>query len=168
MSDVDLRPKPVLVYIGIGSNLDEPLRQVRRASRALAALDSSSRLSSLYMSAPMGPQDQPRFINAVAEVRTRLSPEALLDELQAIEQAQGRTRERHWGPRTLDLDLLVYGDEKISTPRLVVPHPGLPERAFVLYPLAELAPALQIPGFGTAAALAARLPGSDVERLERD
>lgn len=97
-----------------------------------------------------------------------MSPESLLDELQAIEHAHGRKRERHWGPRTLDLDLLVYGSEKISTPRLVVPHPGLPERAFVLYPLAELAPALQIPGLGTAAGLAARLPGNDVERLERD
>lgn len=168
MSDVGLRPKPVLVYIGLGSNLDEPRQQVRRASTALAALDPSMRLSSLYMSAPMGPQDQPRFINAVAEIRTRLSPAALLDELQAIEQAHGRTRERHWGPRTLDLDLLVYGDEIISTSRLVVPHPGLPERAFVLYPLAELAPALQIPGFGTAAGLIARLPANDVERLERD
>lgn len=168
MSDMDLRPMPVLVYIGLGSNLDEPREQVRRAATALARLDSSMRLSSLYMSEPMGPQDQPRFINAVAEIRTRLSPEALLDELQAIEQAHGRIRERHWGPRTLDLDLLVYGDEKISTPRLVVPHPGLPERAFVLYPLAELAPALQVPGFGTAAGLAAQIPGNDVERLERD
>ena len=168
MSDVELRPNPVLVYIGLGSNLDEPREQIRRASSALAGIDGCLRLSSLYSSAPMGPQDQPRFINAVAEIRTRLSPESLLDALQAIEQAQGRVRQRQWGPRTLDLDLLVYGDEKIATPRLVVPHPGLPERAFVLYPLAELAPDLQIPGFGTVAALAARLAGDDVERLERD
>lgn len=161
-------PRPVLAYIGLGSNLDDPRAQVERASRTLQKLDPAMRLSSLYMSAPMGPQDQPHFINAVAEMRTCLSPEALLDELQAIEQAHGRKRDQHWGPRTLDLDLLVYGDEKISTPRLVVPHPGLPERAFVLYPLAELAPALRIPECGTAAALAARLPGNDVERLERD
>lgn len=168
MSTAILRPQPVVAYIGLGSNLDEPREQVRRASKALTRLDAAVRLSSLYMSAPMGPQDQPRFINAVAEIRTRMSPESLLDELQAIEQAHGRKRERHWGPRTLDLDLLVYGNEEISTPRLVVPHPGLPERAFVLYPLAELAPTLQIPGLGTAAGLAARLPGNDVERLERD
>jgi len=167
MTAADLRPEVSRVFIGLGSNLEEPGEQIRRAFAALAKLEHTQLLqkSALYHSPPMGPQDQPAFINAVAELETRLPPDVLLDALQAIEQAQGRVRDRRWGPRTLDLDLLVYGAEEISSPRLVVPHPGLPERSFVLYPLAELAPALEVPGFGTVADLAARAVAGGVRRL---
>ena len=158
---------PVRAFVGLGSNLDDPLSQLQRAVNALEALDGIRLVqsSAFYRSRPMGPQDQPDFINAVVEIETALSPDALLDQLHAIEQAQGRVRERHWGPRTLDLDLLLYGDETIDSERLTVPHPGLPERAFVLYPLAELAPALVVPGRGRVDALAARLDRDGLERL---
>lgn len=166
-SDGRLRSAPVRTFVGLGSNLDEPRRQIERALFALGALEHTRLLaqSSLYRSAPLGPQDQPFFLNAVAELETLLAPEALLDHLQSIEAAQGRVRTRHWGPRTLDLDLLLYGSERIATPRLHVPHRGLPERAFVLYPLAELAPELEIPGVGSVAALVARVGGEGIERL---
>ncbi|MBW3567350.1 MAG: 2-amino-4-hydroxy-6-hydroxymethyldihydropteridine diphosphokinase [Proteobacteria bacterium] len=167
MKPEELRPVAVSAFIGLGSNLDEPREQVRRGIAALDALEHSRllRQSSLYASPPMGPQDQPDFINAVVELETRLPPERLLERLQAIESTQGRVRERKWGPRTLDLDLLLYGAEKISTPLLIVPHPGLPERPFVLYPLAELAPGLDIPGHGSVTALAARIPSAGTRRL---
>ncbi|HEX7047099.1 MAG TPA: 2-amino-4-hydroxy-6-hydroxymethyldihydropteridine diphosphokinase [Gammaproteobacteria bacterium] len=157
----------VRVFLGLGSNLDEPARQLDLAFAALSALENTRLLarSPVYRSRPMGPQDQPDFLNAVAELETGLAPEDLLDRLQAIEQAQGRVRERRWGPRTLDIDILLYGDEKISTSRLIVPHPGLPERAFVLYPLAELAPELVIPGLGTVHALRQNVAGDGIERL---
>lgn len=131
-------------YIGLGSNLADPEAQLTLAAEALACLPDSrlSALSSLYHSAPMGPDDQPDYLNAVAMLDTRLSALALLDALLAIEQQQGRVRERHWGPRTLDLDLLLYGTERIDNPRLQVPHPGLRLRPFVLLPLSELAPEL--------------------------
>lgn len=167
MKREDLRPATVSAFIGLGSNLDEPREQVRRGIAALGALAHSRllRQSSLYASPPMGPQDQPDFINAVVELETRLPPERLLERLQLIEFAQGRTRGRKWGPRTLDLDLLLYGAEKISTPSLSVPHPGLPERPFVLYPLAELAPALHVPDLGSTATLVARTPPAGTRRL---
>lgn len=158
----------VRAFIGLGSNLDDPRGQLDRAFAALSGIEATSLVarSSLYRSRPLGPQDQPDFLNAVAEIETRLEPEALLDRLQAIEAEQGRVRDRHWGPRTLDLDLLLYGDEKIATSRLAVPHPGLPLRAFVLYPLAELASDLDVPGFGKVAELAAGLPAGGMRRLE--
>ncbi|MBZ5488804.1 2-amino-4-hydroxy-6-hydroxymethyldihydropteridine diphosphokinase [Halomonas aquamarina] len=129
-----------LAYIGLGSNLENPLTQVRQAISELAALPLSQlhRASSLYASRPVGPQDQPDFINAVVALETRLSPLALLDQLQGLEQRHRRRRERHWGPRTLDLDLLLYDQETIAHPRLRVPHPHMQARAFVLAPLAEL------------------------------
>lgn len=155
-------------FVGLGSNLDDPQRQLELAFDALSGIDGTRLVarSSLYRSRPVGPQDQPDFLNAVAELETRLAPEALLDRLQAIETAQGRVRERFWGPRTLDLDLLLYGGERISTPRLAVPHPGLPLRAFVLYPLAELAPDLVVPGFGTVAALARNVDAAGIRKQE--
>ncbi|HEX6929292.1 MAG TPA: 2-amino-4-hydroxy-6-hydroxymethyldihydropteridine diphosphokinase [Gammaproteobacteria bacterium] len=158
----------VRAFIGLGSNLDDPRRQLERALAALSGIEASRLVahSSLYRSRPIGPQDQPDFLNAVAELETRLAPEALLDALQAIEDAQGRVRERFWGPRTLDLDLLLYGEERIRTARLDVPHPGLPLRAFVLYPLRELAADFKVPGLGTVAELAAGLPAAGVERLD--
>ncbi len=140
----------VAAYIGLGSNLDHPAEQLYRAFRALAQIPNTKliRYSSLYQSPPMGGLDQPDYINAVAEVDTSLKPEALLQQLQAIETAQGRIRGERWGARTLDLDLLLYGSSIINMPDLKVPHPGMHERAFVLYPLYEIAPDLEIPGRG--------------------
>ncbi|MFQ3790078.1 2-amino-4-hydroxy-6-hydroxymethyldihydropteridine diphosphokinase [Halomonas sp. A29] len=135
------------VYVGLGSNLADPVVQVRRALDELDSLPLTRRVaaSRLYASRPVGPQDQPDFINAVAHLRTRLSPLALLDQLQALEQRHRRIRQRHWGPRTLDLDLLLYGNETLKLPRLQVPHREMESRAFVLLPLAELAPRLLMP-----------------------
>lgn len=138
----------VRAFIGLGSNLNDPKAQLFRAIDALHQIPQSrlTAVSHLYRSVPMGPADQPDYINAVAMLDTRLSPLALLDALQNIENAQGRVRgKEQWGPRTLDLDLLLYGAEIIDSVRLKVPHPGLGERNFVLYPLAELAPELILP-----------------------
>ncbi|MDP3537030.1 MAG: 2-amino-4-hydroxy-6-hydroxymethyldihydropteridine diphosphokinase [Halomonas sp.] len=132
-----------LAYIGLGSNLENPVAQVRQALDELGGLPLSSLVaqSSLYATPPLGPQDQPDFINAVAVIKTALSPLAMLDQLQALEQRHRRQRLRHWGPRTLDLDLLLYGQQTIERPRLRVPHPHMHERAFVLVPLAEVSAA---------------------------
>jgi len=143
----------IIAYIGIGSNLDDPVRQV---TRAIAELDRHAdlqlrKVSRLFRSPPLGPKDQPDYVNAVAEIETPLHETALLKELQEIEVAQGRIRSlQKWGPRTLDLDILLYGDKIISSPQLNIPHPGLYERAFVLYPLQEIvAENFQIPGRGS-------------------
>ncbi|MGM0833850.1 2-amino-4-hydroxy-6-hydroxymethyldihydropteridine diphosphokinase [Halomonas qinghailakensis] len=129
-----------LAYIGLGSNLDNPVAHVCQALRELNELPLCQLVtqSSLYATRPIGPQDQPDFINAVAALETSLSPLALLDQLQGLEQRHRRRRLRHWGPRTLDLDLLLYGQSTILHPRLQVPHPHMHERAFVLAPLEEL------------------------------
>lgn len=134
-------------WIGLGSNLGDPRRQVERALEALDRLPLTRRAatSRLYASRPLGPQDQPDFINAVALLETRLSPLALLDQLQALEQRHRRVRQRRWGPRTLDLDLLLFDDRRLALPRLTVPHPEMTHRAFVMVPLAELAPSLRLP-----------------------
>jgi 2-amino-4-hydroxy-6-hydroxymethyldihydropteridine diphosphokinase len=138
-------------YLGLGSNLDDPERQVRRG---LADLDSIPHTqcvmrSGLYQSPPMGPPDQPHYVNAVAMVHTRLSPEGLLDALLLIERAHGRVRGgEHWGPRTLDLDILLYGNRVVASPRLSIPHPGMASRAFVLFPLKEICADIEIPGAG--------------------
>jgi 2-amino-4-hydroxy-6-hydroxymethyldihydropteridine diphosphokinase len=149
-------------YIGVGSNLGDPAAQVRRAFVALAGL-AGTRLvahSRLYGSRPMGPADQPDFVNAAAGLLTSLSPLELLQALQGIEAAQGRRRERRWGERTLDLDLLLYGAVRLESPELTLPHPGLAQRAFVLHPLSDIAPDLAVPGAGRVADLATRL-GAD-------
>jgi len=137
----------VNAYIGLGSNLDNPKKHVRRALEELKQLPRSQLLlsSKLYLSKPVGPQDQDDFVNAVAIVMTELEPLALLDELQAIEQRHQRIRERHWGPRTLDLDLLLFGDQNINNSRLTVPHVELSNRDFVVGPLFELCPDLTLP-----------------------
>lgn len=134
-------------FIGLGSNLSDPAKQLHSAAKALARLPDSrlTALSSLYQSRPLGAIAQPDYINAVVMLDTRLPAMALLDALQAIEQQQGRVRLQHWGPRTLDLDLLLYGAEQIDLPRLHVPHPEMQHRNFVLLPLAELAPELILP-----------------------
>jgi len=138
------------VYIGLGSNLDDPQAQIKTAIDDIARIEHTElvQTSSLYKSPPMGPQDQPDYINAVVCVDTSLSAYALLDALQAIEQAHGRIRKRHWGERSLDLDILLFADKVIDDKRLNVPHPGIAERAFVVYPLAEIAPELNIPKLG--------------------
>ena len=132
----------IQAYIGLGSNLEDPIAQLDRAIHTLKTHDDLNdvRVSLIYGSKPVGPQDQPDYINAVARLTTALSPIALLDLLQSIEQSQRRVRERHWGPRTLDLDLLLYGQEKIEHPRLTVPHTFMLERGFVIKPLSDLAP----------------------------
>ncbi len=132
-----------VAYIGIGSNLADPLLQVSQAIQALSELRETRlvRLSSLYKSAPMGPQDQPDYINAVVKLETKLSPLELLDSTQNIEQQHGRVRKaERWGPRTLDLDILLFDNITIQSERLTVPHYGMKVREFVLYPLAEIEP----------------------------
>jgi 2-amino-4-hydroxy-6-hydroxymethyldihydropteridine diphosphokinase len=137
----------VNAYIGLGSNLDNPKGHVMRALEDLKQLPQSQLLlaSKLYLSKPVGPQDQDNFVNAVALIITELEPLALLDELQTIEQQHQRARERHWGPRTLDLDLLLFGEQSIQHPRLTVPHAQLSRRDFVVGPLLELCPELVLP-----------------------
>ena len=137
----------VNAYIGLGSNLDNPIGHIKQALEDLKQLPQSQLLlaSKLYLSKPVGPQDQDNFVNAVALIITGLEPLALLDELQTIEQQHQRVRERHWGPRTLDLDLLLFGDQSIQHPRLTVPHAQLSRRDFVVGPLLELCPELVLP-----------------------
>lgn len=137
-------------YVGLGSNLGNRAAFLRGA---LAALDAEPGVrlmgvSPIYETDPVGVTDQPPFLNQVAELETVLTPDALLTRLLAIERAFGRERRVRWGPRTLDLDLLLYGDARIATERLCVPHPRMTERAFVLVPLADMAPDLVIPGTG--------------------
>ncbi len=158
----------VSAFIGLGSNLEDPYQQVSTALQELATLPATrvSARSSLYSSLPMGPADQPVYINAVARLETQLSAAALLDALQAIEAQHGRVRNgERWGPRTLDLDILLYADEQIETVRLRVPHPGIAERNFVLQPLAEIAPTLEIPALGAVRELLLQCPNAGLKRL---
>lgn len=136
-----------LVYIGLGANLDQPQQQLEQALQELARLPNVTLVaqSSLYHSKPVGPQDQPDYVNAVAAVETNLEPLALLDALQQLEQDHGRIRKRHWGERTLDLDIILIDDCVIDSERLKVPHPFAQQRSFVLYPLAEINPQLIFP-----------------------
>jgi 2-amino-4-hydroxy-6-hydroxymethyldihydropteridine diphosphokinase len=148
-------------YIGVGSNLDDPLAQIRRAFDKLAQLPATRVIltSPIYRSSPFGgPVGQPDYANAVAGLLTQLAPRELLAGLHAIEAAQGRPKERQrWGPRVIDLDVLVYGRERLQDPELTVPHPGIVERNFVLYPLADIAPDLDIPGLGRVTELKGRV-----------
>jgi 2-amino-4-hydroxy-6-hydroxymethyldihydropteridine diphosphokinase len=137
-------------WIGLGSNLGDRLGYIKKALALIGRIRETTvvAVSSLYDTAPVGREDQPRFLNAVAEVSTGLDPGGLLGELRAIEDRCGRIRRDIWGPRTLDLDLLVYEGVQISSDELTVPHPRLAERAFVLVPLAEIAPSVAVPGLG--------------------
>ncbi len=157
----------VSAYVGLGSNLESPRQQIASALAALGALPGTSmqRCSSLYRSAPVGYAAQPDFVNAVACLNTALSPRELLDALLAIEGEHGRTRGVRNGPRTLDLDLLLHGDASIDEAGLQVPHPRLTERAFVVVPLAEIAPALVLADGRTVIDLATSLAA--VQRIER-
>lgn len=154
-------------FVALGSNLQRPDRQVMAAIRELDELPGLAvlRRSSLYRTAPVGYRDQPEFINAVAEVETSLKPRELLAALLSLERLHGRRRTFPNAPRTLDLDLLLYENLSFSEPGLTVPHPRLAERAFVLVPLAEIAPELDIPGHGRAQELALRLSREGIERL---
>ena len=134
-------------YIGLGANIDDPIMQIEIAHRALHALSDTqlTACSSFYGSAPLGPEDQPDFINAVAQIETELSPLSLLDALQQIEQTQGRIKRRHWGERCIDLDILLFGNETLRSERLNLPHHELTKRSFVVSPLLEIAPDLVLP-----------------------
>jgi len=158
-----------IAYVGLGSNLDDPSHQVTRALKELDGLPMSRclRHSSLYRTRPLGPQDQPDYINAVAVLATALTPEALLDALQELEYRHRRVRHGpRWGPRTLDLDLLLYGRQQLANARLVVPHPELTRRSFVLLPLAEVAPReLEIPGCGSLTDWLAQISDDGVRKL---
>ncbi len=155
------------VFIGLGSNLNDPRAQVLRALRALDALPQTRVVarSSLYRSAPVGYLDQPDFINAVAQLDTELAPRALLDALFALEHTSGRTREFRNAPRTLDLDLLLYGDLRHHEHGLTLPHPQMHLRAFVLVPLLEIAPDCVIPGVGPAQDALRQCADQQLERV---
>jgi 2-amino-4-hydroxy-6-hydroxymethyldihydropteridine diphosphokinase len=152
-------------YIGLGSNLSDPAGQVRQALAALAQLPRTLPMASsrLYGSRPMGPVTQPDFVNAVAGVLTQLTALELLRQLRSLEGRAGRPAEHeHWGPRVIDLDLLVFGREQCTSTELVLPHPGVVERNFVLYPLADIAPDLDVPGSGRVRELLARVSADGV------
>jgi 2-amino-4-hydroxy-6-hydroxymethyldihydropteridine diphosphokinase len=154
-------------YVALGANLGDPVATVRAAFAALTALPASRLVlsSSLYRTAPVGFAGQPDFVNAVAEVATGLEPEALLAALLTIEQDFGRLRGEKNGPRTLDLDLLLYGERQMERPGLTLPHPRMHLRAFVLLPLAEIAPQLAIPGRGSVAAWLPAVANQGIVRL---
>ena len=156
-------------YIGIGSNLSRPDEQIGRARNALSGLPKTRLLafSPVYRNPALGPGDQPDYLNAVAAIETALAPHALLDALQIIEANQGRLRGAvRWGPRTLDLDLLVYGDRTIHDRRLTIPHPHIGERAFVLKPLLDIDPDLDVPGLGRVAALLSGVSQASLQRVD--
>ncbi|MGV6989111.1 2-amino-4-hydroxy-6-hydroxymethyldihydropteridine diphosphokinase [Testudinibacter sp. P80/BLE/0925] len=154
-------------YIALGSNLANPLEQLQSAVEALNALPQTevTAVSSFYRSKPLGPQDQPDFINAVAAIETALSPLDLLDQLQHIEQRQGRIRLRRWGERTLDLDILLYGDNIINNERLTVPHYDMHNREFVIVPLYEIATLLRLPNGEKLADLADKFKRHNMETI---
>ena len=161
--------EPVRVFIALGCNLGERQQNLLRAVAEIEqlALVESVRCSSFYETDPMGPANQPDYINAVCETYTRFGAHELLDHLQAIEAAFGRVRTgERWGPRPLDLDIALYGQQIINTERLIVPHAGIAERSFVLWPLQELDPQLQVPGHGAVSDLAQKCPQYGIRRLQ--
>lgn len=158
-----------LAYIGIGSNLNEPPERIRAALQALRRLPDCGELhcAPWYQSVAVGPGEQPDYINTVVGMNTRLPPMALLLRLQSIENRQGRQRDTRWGPRTLDLDLLLYGSEIIDTNNLKVPHPAIPDRNFVLLPLFDLAPQLVMPNGISLAELIIKCDSSGLKKIEQ-
>lgn len=155
------------VYLAIGSNLASPLEQVNAALAALADIPESQlvAVSDFYRTPPLGPQDQPDYLNAAVALETTLAPEALLDHTQRIELQQGRERKAHrWGPRTLDLDIMLFGEQLIHTPRLTVPHYDMKNRAFMLLPLAQIAPDLRFPDGDKLSELLEKLDHSGISR----
>ena len=166
-----MNPTDVLwvpAYVGLGSNLHDPRAQVQRGFEALSTVPKTLLIarSSLYRTPPLGPPDQPDFINAVAGLLTRLDPDELLRELKDREQQLGREPAAvRWGPRIIDFDLLVYGDRRIDAAQLRIPHPGIQARNFVLYPLAEIAPELNVPGAGPVSELLRRAAATQIQKL---
>lgn len=160
-------PERHLAYVALGANLEDPVRQIETARRELAGLAGSQlrRFSSLYASKPQGYADQPDYVNAVAELETGLAPRDLLEQLLEIERRHGRERTFRNSPRTLDLDILLYDDLRLDECGLHIPHPRMHERAFVLLPLAEIAPAAVLPGRGTVADALAGVVRDSVRRL---
>ena len=155
-------------YVGLGSNLHKPSQQIEEALGLIAEIPVTRfiAVSSLYRSAPFGGVEQPDFVNAVAAILTQLPPQELIAALQDVENRQGRKRdETRWGPRVLDLDLLVYSNRKVDEPDLSVPHPGIGERNFVLLPLGEIAPDLVIPGLGRVASLPVNVEEPSISRI---
>ncbi len=167
MADVS----PSIAYIGLGSNLEHPLSQIRNAMRALDHIARTRVVadSGLFLSKPMvppdGPVSQPDYYNAVAKIETQLTPDELLAQLQKIEQAQQRKRVQRWGPRTIDLDILMFDDLQINNETLTLPHPGLQQREFVLYPLSNIDDTLEIPGHGMLEELIQRCPHNGLQYL---
>ena len=158
----------VIAYIGLGSNLNGPVQQLDNAISAIQDLPQSRLLqqSSYYRSKPLGVEQQPDYVNAVVMLETSLTAVVLLEFLQSIEEKQGRVRgPGRWQARTLDLDLLLYGEERISTEKLIVPHPEIANRNFVLLPLAELTPELRIPGKGSVTDLLAETGMADIVKI---
>ncbi len=156
----------IIAYIGLGTNLGDRLGNIQEALRKLDDLPIIQlvRVSSVYETAPVGVTDQPFFLNLVVAVRTSLAPQALLDALLHIENQMGRVRTERWGPRVIDMDLLLYGGAQVALPGLTVPHPRLRERGFVLIPLAEIAPELTLPGDGKKVADIAEVFSEDFSR----
>jgi 2-amino-4-hydroxy-6-hydroxymethyldihydropteridine diphosphokinase len=157
-----------VAYVGLGANIGEPRKQLEGALQDLGALPQTrvTAISGFYRSAPVGHPDQPEFLNAVAKLDTGLAPGPLLENLQAIEKRHGRERSFANAPRTLDLDLLLYGDQARGTPALTLPHPRMHERAFVLRPLLELDSEVSIPGKGKASAWLSACGSQRVERID--
>lgn len=161
------------VYVALGANLQDPAGQLKNALLEMSETDGLQLVatSSFYSSEPMGPQDQPPFVNAVCRLECSLTPIALLDALQTIERDNGRHRDpargaRHWGPRSLDLDILLYGDIVLNEARLTIPHPGVVKRSFVLLPLLEISPDIVVPGIGAAAEFAGSVEDFGIKKLE--
>jgi len=160
--------KKITAYIGLGSNLSDPRAQVINAAKAIGNIVDSNviTLSSLYLSKPMGPQDQDDYINAVIAIETSLSALELLDALQSIENSAGRVRkDNRWGARILDCDILLYGSESIENERLTIPHYGMKLREFVLLPLAEIAPSLHLPDGSSISELASEISNNGIVKL---
>lgn len=163
-----MRASITTAYIGLGSNLSEPIHQIQNAIKQIKKIAQSKvvSVSSLYLSKPMGPQDQDDYINAVLALETSLNAIELLDSLQAIENEAGRVRkENRWGARVLDLDIILFGDEIIQTDRLTVPHYGMNEREFVIIPLAEITPTLILPNGHKIQEISQTIPKNSMVRL---
>lgn len=154
-----------LCYIGLGSNLDKPQKQVETAINAIANLGDICAQSPWYQSQAIGPGDQGDYINGVIELQTTLSAHELLHALQAIENQQGRVRTVRWGERTLDLDILLFNKEQIDSEELIIPHPRMTERAFVLYPLLDIAPTLKLPNGQTLQSFKPSVAQQKLEKL---
>ncbi len=154
------------VFLGIGGNLGDRHRSMRAAVTEIRKALDDVRVSSLYESAPWGVSDQPAFLNAVVRARTSLEPLELLDAMQAIESDLGRVRKQHWGPRSIDIDILLYGSQIIDEPRLKVPHPYMAQRGFVLRPLADLAAGLTLPDGSLVGELLTTVSQDDLRRIE--